>query len=111
MLKLCSNNPYRPLQNSMKPHSMCSVSYWKQRKHGACGNINADLKSAGRKVVGVQVPLRAPTKQNTYKKNAARKREEFFVWCLFWCLLCQAVLVGCTRRSDAEAVTSGERWL
>ncbi len=43
----------------------------------------ADLKSADRKVVGVQVPLRAPTKQKTYKKNAAREREAFFVWWLF----------------------------
>ena len=43
----------------------------------------ADLKSAGRKAVGVQVPLRAPTKQKTYKKNAAREREAFFVWWLF----------------------------
>ena len=29
----------------------------------------ADLKSADRKVVGVQVPLRAPTKLKTYKCN------------------------------------------
>ena len=29
----------------------------------------ADLKSAGRKAVGVQVPLWAPTKQKTYMKN------------------------------------------
>jgi hypothetical protein len=33
--------------------------------------------------MGVQVPLRAPTKQKTYKKNAAREREAFFVWWLF----------------------------
>ena len=29
----------------------------------------ADLKSAGRKAVGVQVPLRAPTKQTSYMQN------------------------------------------
>jgi hypothetical protein len=43
----------------------------------------ADLKSAGSNPMGVQVPLRAPTKQKTYKKNAAREREAFFVWWLF----------------------------
>ena len=26
-------------------------------------------------------------------------------------MLCQAMLVGCTRRPDADAVTSGGRWL
>jgi hypothetical protein len=43
----------------------------------------ADLKSAGRKAVGVQVPLRAPTKQKSYKKNAFLSWKAFFVWWLF----------------------------
>jgi hypothetical protein len=31
---------------------------------------------------------------------ASREREAIFVWCLFLCMLCQAALVGGTRRSD-----------
>jgi hypothetical protein len=39
----------------------------------------ADLKSADRKVVGVQVPLRAPRIQKIKKKMAASLRVAIFV--------------------------------
>jgi len=58
MLKLCSNNPYRPLQNSMEPNPRCCVSLCKERKQDACENIAADSKSADRKVMGVRPPSR-----------------------------------------------------
>ena len=60
MLKLCSKNLYRPVQNSMEPHQTRRVSPCKQRKQKACGNLAADSKSADRKVVGVRPPLPAP---------------------------------------------------
>jgi len=39
---------------------------------------------------------------------ASKEREAIFILRLFWRMLRQAVHVGCTRRSDADAVTSGE---
>jgi len=36
---------------------------------GGAKRLKKDLKSAGRKAVGVQVPLRAPIKSITYRGN------------------------------------------
>src|SRR5665213_2921980 len=69
MLKLCSNSPYRPAQNSMEPNPIRRVSSCKQRKQEAYGNLAADSKSADRKVMGVRPPLPAPTKQRLYMMN------------------------------------------
>ena len=51
----------------------------------------ADLKSAGRKAVGVQVPLRAPRKQKTYVKQGLPIRVAIF------CLVAVLVAVGFYR--------------
>jgi len=46
MLKLCLNNPYRPLQNSMKPHSMCSVKVIGNKRNMELAEISMrNLKS------------------------------------------------------------------
>src|SRR5207302_1024692 len=45
----------------------------------------ADLKSAGRKAVGVQVPLRAPIKSITYGDYPGNLHPGIQRWCHFWC--------------------------
>ncbi len=45
----------------------------------------ADLKSAGRKAVGVQVPLRAPIKSITYGDYLGNGHPRIQRWCHFWC--------------------------
>src|SRR5215470_7509330 len=45
----------------------------------------ADLKSADRKVVGVQVPLRAPIKSIAYIGMHQMGDPEFMRWCRSWC--------------------------
>ncbi len=43
----------------------------------------ADLKSADRKVVGVQFPLRAPENKRVKRKLPLENREAISVWWLF----------------------------
>ena len=64
----------------------------------------ADLKSADRKVVGVQFPLRAPIKSNTCREIGRRAQVAIFVWWLFWWL------VVLTVWSPAILAASGGRF-
>ncbi len=53
-------------------------------------NIEADeanLESADRKIVGVQVPLWAPIKLTTYSEIGRRWQVAIFIWWMFWWLL------------------------
>ena len=54
----------------------------------------ADLKSAGRKAVGVQIPLRAPIQSILYRDYLSPATTSKQCWCHLWCRFVPTMLAS-----------------